>query len=133
MFEGTNVSVGRGTSNQFQVYGSPYLNPKIYKYTFTPKPNKGSKFTPHNNKKCYGIDLKDNLLERKLNLSYIIDAYNNTQNQDKFFNNYFIKLAGTEDLKNQIINNIDEEIIRKSWKEKIDKFKLIRNKYLIYK
>ena len=72
-------------------------------------------------------------MERKLNLSYIIDAYNNTQNQDKFFNNYFIKLAGTEDLKNQIINNVDEEIIRKSWKEKIDKFKLIRNKYLIYK
>ncbi len=133
LFEGTNVSVGRGTSNQFQVYGSPYLNPKIYKYTFTPKPNKGSKFPPHNNKKCYGIDLRDNLLERKLNLSYIIDAYNNTQNQDKFFNNYFIKLAGTEELKNQIINNLDEEMIRKSWKEKIDKFKLVRSKYLIYK
>ena len=132
LFEGTNVSVGRGTSNQFQAYGSPYLNQNIYKYTFIPKPNKGSKFPPHNNKICYGTDLRDNLIERKLNLSYIIDAYNNTQKQDEFFNSYFIKLAGTEQLKNQIINNIDEDIIRKSWKEKIDKFKLIRNKYLIY-
>ena len=132
LFEGTNISVGRGTSNQFQVYGSPYLDKNKYLYTFIPKPNQGSKYPPHNNEKCYGADLRDSLIERKLNLSYIIDAYKNTENKSEFFNNYFIKLSGTEDLKNQIINNVDEDIIRKSWKNKIDEFKLIREKYLIY-
>ena len=133
LFEGTNVSVGRGTTNQFQVIGSPYLDQNIYSFTFIPKPNQGSKYPPHNNIKCYGLDLRDKLVERKLNLSYIIDAYKNTQNKSEFFNNYFIKLSGTKDLKTQIINNTPEEIIRKSWKDKIDEFKLIRKKYLIYK
>lgn len=133
LFEGTNVSVGRGTTNQFQVIGSPYLDQNIYSFTFIPKPNQGSKYPPHNNIKCYGLDLREKLLEKKLNLSYIIDAYKNTQNKSEFFNNYFIKLSGTKDLKTQIINNTPEEIIRKSWKDKIDEFKLIRKKYLIYK
>ena len=133
LFEGTNVSVGRGTTNQFQVIGSPYLDQNIYSFTFIPKPNQGSKYPPHNNIKCYGLDLRDKLVERKLNLSYIIDAYKNTKNKSEFFNNYFIKLSGTKDLKTQIINNTPEEIIRKSWKDKIDEFKLIRKKYLIYK
>ena len=133
LFEGTNVSVGRGTTNQFQVIGSPYLDQNIYSFTFIPKPNQGSKYPPHNNIKCYGLDLRDKLVERKLNLSYIVDAYKNTKNKSEFFNNYFIKLSGTKDLKTQIINNTPEEIIRKSWKDKIDEFKLIRKKYLIYK
>ena len=133
LFEGTNVSVGRGTTNQFQVIGSPYLDQNIYSFTFIPKPNQGSKYPPHNNIKCYGLDLRDKLVEKKLNLSYIIDAYKNTKNKSEFFNNYFIKLSGTKDLKTQIINNTPEEIIRKSWKDKIDEFKLIRKKYLIYK
>lgn len=133
LFEGTNVSVGRGTTNQFQVIGSPYLDQNIYSFTFIPKPNQGSKYPPHNNIKCYGLDLRDKLVEKKLNLSYIIDAYKNTKNKSEFFNDYFIKLSGTKDLKTQIINNTPEEIIRKSWKDKIDEFKLIRKKYLIYK
>ena len=133
LFEGTNVSVGRGTTNQFQVIGSPYLDQNVYSFTFIPKPNQGSKYPPHNNIKCYGLDLREKLLEKKLNLSYIIDAYKNTTNKSEFFNDYFIKLSGTKNLKNQIINNISEEIIRKSWKDKIDEFKLIRKKYLIYK
>ena len=133
LFEGTNVSVGRGTTNQFQVFGSPYLDQKIYSFTFIPEPNQSSKYPPHNNKKCYGLDLRDHLLERKLNLSYIINAYKNTANKSEFFNDYFIKLSGTKDLKNQIINNISEKIIRKSWEDKIAEFKLIRKKYLIYK
>ena len=132
LFEGTNVSVGRGTSNQFQIYGSPYLDQKKYSFTFVPKSNKGSKYPPHENKKCYGVDLRDDLLKRKLNIGYLIDAYSNTKNKSEFFNDYFIKLSGTEDLKNQIINNVSEEIIIKSWKNKIDEFKLIREKYLIY-
>lgn len=132
LFEGTNVSVGRGTSNQFQIYGSPYLDQKKYSFTFVPKSNQGSKYPPHENKKCYGVDLRDDLLKRKLNIGYLIDAYSNTKNKSEFFNDYFIKLSGTEDLKNQIINNVSEEIIIKSWKNKIDEFKLIREKYLIY-
>jgi len=133
LFEGTNVSVGRGTTNQFQIIGSPYLDQKIYSFKFTPKPNQGSKYPPHNNEKCYGLDLRNNLLERKLSLNYIIDAYKNTTNKTEFFNDYFIKLSGTKDLKNQIINNTSEDVIRESWKDKIDEFKLVRKKYLIYK
>ena len=133
LFEGTNVSVGRGTTNQFQIFGSPYLDQKIYSFKFTPKPNQGSKYPPHNNEKCYGLDLRNNLLERKLSLNYIIDAYKNTTNKTEFFNDYFIKLSGTKDLKNQIINNTSEDVIRESWKDKIDEFKLVRKKYLIYK
>ena len=104
LFEGTNVSAGRGTDLQFQIYGSPYLDKKKNEYEFIPIKNSGSKYPKHENKLCFGKILTDAERLNKLNLSFILDAYNDTSNKDDFFNSYFIKLAGTEDLQNQIIN-----------------------------
>ena len=67
-----------------------------------------------------------------MTLKFIIDAYKDSNNKEMFFNNYFIKLAGVDNLRDQIVNGHNENEIRKSWKKDLEKFKLIRNKYLIY-
>ena len=132
LFEGTNISVGRGTNLQFQIYGSPFLNKNRNEFNFTPLSNKGSKFPKHNQIICNGKDLRKVKDLDKLSLGYIISAYNDSRNKDEFFNSYFLKLSGNESLKNQIINNVPELEIKQSWKKNIDNFKLIRKKYLIY-
>ena len=132
LFEGTNISVGRGTNLQFQIYGSPFLNKNRNEFNFTPLSNKGSKFPKHNQIICNGKDLRKVKDLDKLSLSYIISAYNDSRNKYEFFNSYFLKLSGNESLKNQIINNVPELEIKQSWKKNIDNFKLIRKKYLIY-
>lgn len=132
LFEGTNISVGRGTNLQFQIYGSPFLNKNRNEFNFTPLSNKGSKFPKHNQIICNGKDLRKVKDLDKLSLSYIISAYNDSRNKYEFFNGYFLKLSGNESLKNQIINNVPELEIKQSWKKNIDNFKLIRKKYLIY-
>ena len=132
LFEGTNVSVGRGTENQFTIYGSPYLNNKIYNYSFVPKPNLGSKFPKNESQICYGENLEDVKIIDKIELKYIINAYNNSTEKKMFFNSFFIKLSGTSKLKNQIINNISENKIRESWIPGLIKFKKMRTKYLYY-
>ena len=101
LFEGTNVSVGRGTDLQFQIYGSPYLDKKKNEYKFTPVKNNGSKYPKHENMLCFGKILTNTEILNKFNLSFILEAYNDTSNKEDFFNNYFIKLAGTKDLQNQ--------------------------------
>lgn len=131
-FEGTTVSVGRGTNNQFQLYGSPLL--PITNFTFTPQPNQGAKYPKHNNKLCYGYDLRNTLPETGLNLNYLISAYNLTKNKALFFNknNFFNKLAGNSKLKKQIIDGWSEDKIKTTWKSGLDNFKLIRQKYELY-
>jgi uncharacterized protein YbbC (DUF1343 family) len=132
LFEGTNVSAGRGTEMQFQIYGSPYLNKQSNKFKFTPKKNSGSKYPKHENILCFGKNLSQTKKLYKINLDYIIDAYTNTEKKEKFFNNYFIKLVGVDKLKSQIINGVSKNEIRESWKKDLDIFKKIRKKYLIY-
>lgn len=130
-FEGTNVSAGRGTAKQFQIYGSPFLNTKS-KFTFTPNPNEGSKSPKHAYIICYGEDLTKTKKLASLNLSWLIKA--KKQNRTKnFFNSFFTKLAGTEKLQNQIEEKITEELIRASWVEDIKIFKNLRKSYLLYK
>lgn len=130
-FEGTNVSAGRGTAKQFQIYGSPFLNTKS-KFTFTPNPNEGSKSPKHAYIICYGEDLTETKKLASLNLSWLIKA--KKQNRTKnFFNSFFTKLAGTEKLQNQIEEKITEELIRASWVEDIKAFKNVRKSYLLYK
>ena len=131
LFEGTNVSVGRGTEKQFQIYGSPFL-PKN-EFSFTPKPNEGAKDPIHNGKLCYGEDLSKIKKVTQLELKWLIKAYHETSNKSKFFNSFFIKLAGTKKLQEQIESGMSEKDIRKSWEIGLDGFKLIRKKYLIYK
>jgi uncharacterized protein YbbC (DUF1343 family) len=129
-FEGTNVSVGRGTDKQFQIYGSPFLT--SYHYSFTPKPNAGSKEPPQNGKECCGEDLSHINKISHLELKWLIDAYRNTEQPEKFFNSYFTKLAGSKKLQKQIEGGMSEEEIRATWKSGLSKFREMRQKYLIY-
>ena len=133
LFEGTNISVGRGTNLQFQIYGSPFLNKEKNDFQFNPTKNSGSKYPKHENKLCYGKNLS--LTERlnEFNLEFILKAYKDSSNKSEFFNNYFIKLAGVDDLKNQIISGYSQQEIKESWQKKLEKYKLMRKKYLIYK
>lgn len=129
-FEGTNVSAGRGTNLQFQIYGSPFLTKNDF--SFTPQSNEGAKYPKYKNKLAYGEDLTNYKHLSQLNLSWLIKAYQQNTS-DKFFNAFFIKLAGTEKLQQQIEQGISEKDIKKTWQKGINAFKKIRKEYLIYK
>ena len=129
-FEGTNVSAGRGTTMQFQIYGSPFLEKSTF--SFTPQANEGAKYPKYKNKRCFGEDLRTARNENKLNLSYLIKAYQQNTTKE-FFNTFFTKLAGTEKLQKQLEKEVSEKEIRASWKKDLEAFKEVRNKYLIYK
>lgn len=130
LFEGTNVSSGRGTEKQFQIYGSPYL-PKNG-FSFTPVPNFGAKDPMHKNLLCFGEDLSSIPKVTQLELKWLIKSYNTTSDKSKFFNSFFTKLAGTKKLQQQIEAGISEKDIRKSWEKDLNDFKQMRKKYLIY-
>ncbi len=130
LFEGTNVSVGRGTEKQFQLYGSPFL-PKSG-FSFTPIPNFGAKEPFYKNEVCYGKDLTSEKKVTTLELKWLLEAYNSTSDKSKFFNSFFTKLAGTKKLQQQIEKGISEIEIRKTWQKDLKIFKEMRKKYLIY-
>ena len=130
LFEGTNVSVGRGTEMQFQIYGSPYL-PKS-DFSFTPIPNLGAKDPVYKSQVCNGENLTSIPRVNQLELKWLIKAYTTTSDTSKFFTDFFTKLAGTKKLQQQIESGISEEEIRKSWKKGLNQFKEMRAKYLIY-
>ncbi|MBL7856728.1 MAG: DUF1343 domain-containing protein [Cyclobacteriaceae bacterium] len=131
LFEGTVVSLGRGTPKPFQVLGHPEL--KGMPYQFTPVTIPGVALNPPNeNTLCYGVDLSNEKVERKLNLHYLIDFYQAFPDKPKFFINYFNTLAGNATLQQQIKDNWSEEQIRESWKKDLDTYNLMRKKYLIY-
>ena len=130
LFEGTNVSVGRGTEKQFQIYGSPFL-PKS-DFSFTPIPNFGAKEPVYKDQLCYGEDLTSISKIDKLELKWLIKAYNSTSDKSKFFSAFFTKLAGTKKLQQQIEAGVSENDIRKSWEKGLTEFKVMRKKYLIY-
>ncbi|HFA49023.1 MAG TPA: DUF1343 domain-containing protein [Bacteroidetes bacterium] len=137
-FEGTDISVGRGTDKQFQVLGAPGI--KDGEYEFTPEPKPGAKHPKHEGEVCKGVDLSilniDGLKNRRsLNLSYLIDFYKNYEPKKSFFlkNNFFDKLAGTDILQQQIKAGKTENEIRESWQKGLNEFKKIRKKYLLYK
>ncbi|WP_452223761.1 exo-beta-N-acetylmuramidase NamZ family protein [Lacinutrix chionoecetis] len=131
-FEGTNVSAGRGTALQFQIYGSPFLPESQFK--FTPKPNEGAKYPKHENTVCNGFNLNKTPRLEALNLSYLISAYNSTADKSKFFlsNGFFTKLAGTKELQKQIEAGETEDKIKATWKDGLENFKNRRAKYLLY-
>ncbi|AUC83911.1 DUF1343 domain-containing protein [Polaribacter sp. ALD11] len=128
-FEGTNISAGRGTEMQFQIYGSPFLTKG--NFSFTPQANEGAKYPKYKNKLCFGEDLRKAANLNKLDLSYLIRAHKQNTSKD-FFNNFFTKLAGTKELQQQIEQGVSEKEIRKTWAEDLEKFKLVRSKYLMY-
>tara|TARA_Y100001978_G_C23685591_1_gene431694 strand:- start:690 stop:1829 length:1140 start_codon:yes stop_codon:yes gene_type:complete len=130
LFEGTNVSIGRGTEKPFQHFGSPQLI--NYSYSFIPKSGPGSKYPKHENKTCYGVDLENHLFLSNINLDWLIKAYNQSSNKENFFNSFFDKLAGTEKLRKQIISGKNSNEIKETWKVGLNQFKKVRKKYLLY-
>jgi len=132
LFEGTDVSVGRGTNFQFQVFGAPDLPPSDYDFTFTPQPNAGSKYPKHQGKKCYGKDLRSVTPPTEIYLDWLIGAYQKYPDKSRFFNKFFIKLAGTRQLQKDIEKGLTAKDIKAKWQEGIEKFKRIRKKYLLY-
>ena len=131
-FEGTNVSLGRGTEKQFQIYGSPFLPESEFDFSFTPQPNFGAKDPVHNGKLCFGEDLTEIRKVHRLELKWLLKAYENTIDKTIFFNDFFTKLAGTKKLREQIEAGMTEKEIRKTWQEGLEQFKEVRKKYLIY-
>ncbi|MCU0471084.1 MAG: DUF1343 domain-containing protein [Arcicella sp.] len=132
-FEGTVVSVGRGTDKQFQVIGSP--NPKNGSFTFTPIDKPGANNPPQEGKLCYGLDLSTvNARTNEINLKYLLDFYQKSEDKTKFFSSpsFFDKLAGSDSLRKQIIAGVSEKQIRASWKKNLDQYKDTRKKYLLY-
>ncbi|MCC9165707.1 exo-beta-N-acetylmuramidase NamZ family protein [Pontibacter harenae] len=129
-FEGTNVSVGRGTPTPFQVIGSPYYQDKSF--SFVPKPMPGAMEPPYKGQTCYGLDLTNPADAQPFTLIYLLDFYQNSTQKDKFFNNFFEKLAGTAKLRQQIIAGKTETEIRASWEPALSNYKQLRKQYLLY-
>lgn len=136
-FEGTQVSVGRGTEKPFQVFGHPDLPEARFTYQFIPESVPAAPNPPQLNNICLGRDLsteKPGSIRAKgfVDLSYLIDAYNSFPDKNGFFNNFFDRLAGTDKLRKQIIQGYSAEDIKLSWQEDLENFKNIRKKYLLY-
>lgn len=135
-FEGTVVSLGRGTDKPFQQYGHPQL--KGFTYSFTPASVTGATNPPLKDKKCYGelvasdANTAYRMTKNKLQLKWLIKAYQAFPDKNAFFNNFFVKLAGTNTLQEQIKKGMSEEQIRASWQPELEQFKAIRSKYLLY-
>jgi len=133
-FEGTTFSAGRGTTQQFQLYGSPYYKKKGF--LFKPISREGAKHPKHENKICYGVDLSREPIgiNDGIHLEYLIDAYKNYPYKKRFFlkNKFINKLAGSNHLRQQIRAGKSAKTIKKSWQKGLDKFKNMRQNYLIY-
>lgn len=132
LFEGTFINAGRGTNMQFQVFGAPSLPASKYTFEYTPQPNEGSKDPKFKDQLCHGKDLRKEPQLNKINLEWLIDAYNANGKKKDFFNSFFVKLAGTEKLQKQIEQGLSAEEIRDSWKTDLENFRVIREKYLRY-
>ncbi|BAO55468.1 yzbB [Nonlabens marinus S1-08] len=130
-FEGTDVSVGRGTDMQFQVYGSPSLA-KYRNFSFTPTPNAGAKRPPFNGKKCFGVDLREYPRLNKLQLEFVVDAFAKAPYKESFFNSFFTNLAGTEKLQAQIEKAMSAEAIAATWESDLKAYDQMRQAYLLY-
>lgn len=133
-FEGTVMSLGRGTDKAFTIYGHPDM--KGMDYSFTPKSRPGAKNPPHQDKKCFGRDLSDmddeEIIANGLNLEYVTEAYKRMDLGEKFFNRQFNLLAGNDQIKKMIMAGKNADEIRASWQNDVEKFREQRKKYLIY-
>lgn len=139
-FEGTTVSLGRGTDFPFQCYGNPDM--KGYKFSFTPTSRRGAKTPPQQDKLCHGVDLRgldpETVIDKGINLTYVIDAYHNLHSQGKPFllregdRNFFNLLMGNTEVYKMIEQGKSASEIKASWKDDVEKFKRQRKPYLLY-
>lgn len=134
-FEATNVSVGRGTFFPFQVIGYP--DKKYGEFSFTPVPLTGLDTNPlQKNKTCYGVDLRELPFEGGLTLRFFLEFYKMAGKDQAFFFSrpaWFDLLAGTKQLRYQIVRGLNEKEIKASWQPELDKYRKMRKKYLLYK
>lgn len=134
-FEATPVSLGRGTDKPFQIFGHPDM--KIYDFHFTPESRPGAKNPPQMGKTCYGKDLSQlrdsDIWARKIDLSYLIEAYKAVNKGDSFFSSFFEKLIGVGYVRKMIEQGKNAAEISRMWQGDVEKFKKQRRKYLLYK
>ena len=134
LFEGTVMSLGRGTEAPFEMYGHPDM--RGYDFNFTPVPNAGSKTPPHNGVKCYGVDLRgisdEEVWRNGVNIEYLVDAYRNLNMGNEFFKPVFEKLIGVEYVRQMIIDGYSAEEIKARWSNDVERFKQQRKRYLLY-
>ena len=135
LFEGTVCSLGRGTEAPFEIYGHPSY--KGSDFAFTPRSVAGAKNPPLKDQKCYGVDLRgvddESVIAAGFNLEYVIDAYRNLGLGEKFFTRMFLLLTGVDYIKEMIIAGHSADEIRARWQGDVEKFKVLRRKYLLYK
>ena len=134
-FEATDVSLGRGTTKPFQQFGHPDM--KGYTYSFTPESMPGAKNPPQLGKRCFGRDLSGltdkEIWRRKLDLSYLIEAYRNLGTGDSFFTSFFEKLIGVPYVRTMIEQGASADEISRRWQHDVEEFKKARRPYLLYK
>ena len=131
LFEGTVISVGRGTQQPFLIIGNPKL--KDMPFSFTPRPIPGmSNEPPQEGQTCYGLDLSNVEVKPQITLEYLLDFYQKYPDKDKFFIGSFDRLAGTPELKEQIKKGMTEEEIKATWKQGLDDYREMRKRYLMY-
>lgn len=129
-FEGTIINAGRGTENQFQQYGAPFFPKSDFNYI--PQANFGSKYPKYKGTLCYGVQLNQTKKLDSINIKWLIDAYQKTPKTETFFGNTFTIHAGSPKLEEQLKAGLSAKEINNSWQPKIEEFKKIRTKYLIY-
>ena len=135
LFEGTVLSMGRGTEAPFEIFGHPEMSG--CDFSFTPQPNAGSKNPPHNGVVCYGVDLREvadeDIWAEGINIGYVVDAYHNLAIGEEFFKPMFEKLIGVGWVREMIVAGATAEEIEARWASDVEEFKLLRKRYLLYK
>ena len=131
LFEGTVISMGRGTQIPFLVIGNPEFTDLPFQFTPTDIPGMANN-PPHEGKVCYGLDLRNVSVPNKIDLKYILDFYKKYSDKEKFFKKSFTILAGTATLQQQIEDGLTEDQIRASWKDGLEKYSVMRKNYLLY-
>ena len=133
-FEGTPVSLGRGTDAPFEIYGHPDY--KGSDFSFTPRSVPGAKNPPLKDQLCYGVDLRglsdEDIIAKGVDLSYVIDAYNRTGLGDKFFTKFFELLVGRGDIRGMIMEGRSADEIKATWADDVKSFRKQRAPYLLY-
>lgn len=133
IFEGTMISVGRGTGFPFETYGHPDF--LVKDFSFTPESTTGSKNPRYKGEKCYGRDLRQlpDTMINGMSLTFLMDAYRNIQAKNNFFNPFFYNLVGNAELKTLMEEGVSAAKIMESWHEDLETYMKVREKYLLYK
>lgn len=132
-FEATPVSLGRGTDSPFMIYGHPAMKGD---FTFRPRPMPGAKKPPLSGKLCHGVDLRsvsdEDAIAQGINIEYLIDAYRQLGQGDKFFTSFFELLIGRGDIRRMIEEGKSADEIKASWADDVSRFREQRRPYLLY-